>query len=195
MNTMNQPISAFGISGGGRRLRARINLAQAILKRRALTPRLIYYFAFVALVSIHAPHGYAMQLISIHVQMSTDSYVAGFDIDTWDIRVRAVCNIPIGWVIKAGKDISPLGILSGSASGFMTNLNFPQVMKDHDLDDLFLIDDLDHHRRSPTEPPTFVGKITVGEYHRGRAAQDRTVPLTGNEIVLNPAKQCPASRD
>jgi hypothetical protein len=133
----------------------------------------------------------AMQLVSIKTPgLKSDSFISGFKIETWDIYIRAICKIPVGWIITAGKDISLLGKIDGSASGFMTNLNFRQVVESHELDDLFLIDDPEPHARPRTEPPPFVGSITLGDYSK-LPRRELKVRLSDSDIVLRPAAECP----
>jgi len=152
-------------------------------------------FVYVAICMINPDFttaAYSTQLLSIsELEMHPNTYISGFEIETWNIRVRAVCKIPLGWIITAGRDISPLGKLIGSASGFMANLDIKQISEDHDLDDLFLIDDLSRAPRSPTEPPTFVGKIIAGEFFKGRPARDRIIKLKESNVVLTSATECP----
>ena len=134
----------------------------------------------------------ADQLLSIEgLALDSQSNVSGFAIDTWDIRVLAVCRIPFGWIMTAGRELSATGHLSGQASGFMLNLSTAQL---GELTDLFLIKDPDLSRlKSPTEPPMFAGTITIDRYRGPNEADDgeRTIPPTQANITLKPAAACP----
>jgi hypothetical protein len=133
----------------------------------------------------------AMKLVSIQgLNIGKNEYVAAFEIDTWAIQIRAVCHLPVGWMITAGRELNPGGHISGKASGFMTNLNYKQV---GELKDLILIDDpMPDRYPSPSEPPMFVGSITVGSYDTTASAGDRVIPLKVGSIVLRDARQCAA---
>jgi hypothetical protein len=138
--------------------------------------------------------GFAMQLLSIKVQdLNADSYISGFQIKTWDIRLRAICKIPVGWMMTAGKELNPGGVISGFASGFMANIDMKQLEK---LNDFILIDDAEARSPpapgSPSEPPTFQASLLVGEYSKSPTQRDRRIRLKDLEIVLKPATQCPA---
>ena len=133
----------------------------------------------------------AMKLVSIQgLNIGKTEYVAAFEIETWAIQIRAVCRLPIGWMVTAGRELNPGGRISGKASGFMTNLNYKQA---EELKDLFLIDDPDFdHHPSPSEPPIFRGSITIGSYDSSSRAKERVIPLKVGSIVLRDAAQCAA---
>jgi hypothetical protein len=138
------------------------------------------------------PRASADELLSIEgIKLDGDGYVSGFSIDTWDIRILAVCHLPLGWTITAGRNLSFDGHLVGQASGFMLNLNSSQL---GELKDLFLIETPDFARaKSPTEPPMFQGSITIGNYKKpgDPEVEDRTVRLDQSNIVLKSASECP----
>lgn len=134
----------------------------------------------------------ATQLLSIKMpERNPDSYVSGFQIRTWGINILAICKLPVGWMVTAGRELNPGGQIVGSASGFMTNLDAKQFGK---LRDFVLIDDMEPpHERSPTEPAAFSGVfIRVGEYSKSATHRDRRIRLKRSDIVLKPATQCPA---
>jgi len=57
------------------------------------------------------------ELLSIGgVALPEKGYIAGFKIDTWGVEVLAVCHLPPGWTITAGKSADPTGLLAGEAS-------------------------------------------------------------------------------
>src|SRR5437763_2798371 len=131
-----------------------------------------------------------MQLVSISApKLGPNAYISAFKINTWGIQIRAICKFPVGWIIKAGKELNPGGLVAGSASGFMTNLNMRQLDM---LQDLFLIEDPLEHQRSPTEPPTFSGWLSIGEYGKPAPPRDRRIGLGGANIILKQATQCRA---
>jgi len=153
------------------------------------------HFAAICLaVATWTSAAFAMQLLSVKApDLNADSYISGFQIKTWGIRVRAICKIPAGWMMTAGKELNPGGVISGFASGFMANIDMKQIEK---LNDFILIDDAEARSppasRSPSEPPTFRASLLVGEYSKSATQRDRRIPLNDAEIVLKPATQCPA---
>jgi hypothetical protein len=152
-------------------------------------PRLfLASWILVAVLSLHEAH--AMELLSIQgFQLGPEGYISGFEIHTWRVRIRAVCQFPAGWMITAGRNLDQTGQIAGTASGFMTNLDVKQVGQ---LRNLVLIDDPPPAAdKSPTEPPTFQGSATVGTYPTSKSG-DRAVALTTANIILRPALACPA---
>lgn len=146
----------------------------------------------VALLAFTAPSNHearAMDLLSIQgFNLGPEGYVSGFQIQTWRIRVRAVCQFPLGWMITAGRNLDQTGQIAGTASGFMTNLDVKEL---GELQNLVLIDDPPPDaEKSPSEPPTFQGSATVGTYKMSKTG-DETVALTAANIVLRPASACP----
>jgi len=139
-------------------------------------------------VSAHAVP--AMELLSLQVpRLGPSFYISGFNIQTWRIHVTQVCQIPIGWMITAGRNLDQSGQISGEASGFMTNLNDRQL---GELRNLVLIDAPPPEAgKSVTQPPAFQGSISVGTYAAPQAGE-RTLPLTAANLVLRPAQACPA---
>lgn len=133
---------------------------------------------------------HAAQLISISgLNLAEDEYIAAIDIRTWGVFVRAVCSIPPGWKITAGKEIDPGGEVSGSASGFVANLNRKQLAE---LENMFLIADPDPAYRPPsTAIPMFNGAISIGSYKKPEAGEHDKKLEVGN-FILTPAKGCPS---
>jgi hypothetical protein len=152
---------------------------------RTASARIAVVFCMLASMTAQA-----MKLVSIQdLNIGKTEYVAAFEIETWAVQIRAICRLPVGWIITAGKELNPGGRISGRASGFMTSLNYQQV---EEFKDLFLIDDSTANRRpAPSEPPMFEGSITVGSYDAPRA-EERVVPLKVSNIVLRDAAQCAA---
>jgi len=145
---------------------------------------------FLLLTAVSADAAPSMVLVSIQLpDLGPKGYVSGFLIETWRIRIRAVCQIPVGWMITAGRNLDQSGQISGAASGFMTNLDDQQFPE---LQNLVLIDAPPTTAEKATmEPPTLQGTITVGTYAAPQAAE-RMLPLSAMNLVLRPAQACPA---
>jgi hypothetical protein len=123
---------------------------------------------------------------------STGEYVARFDIKTWGVRVIAVCHIPGGWTISAGKNADPEGVLSGSAGEGVAFLDAEGL---HQLTDLFLVQVDDYHPVAKGDcansctPASFTGNFYIGEY--GADAQPTPQRVIPENIRLTAATRCP----
>ena len=122
-------------------------------------------------------------------------YIASFDIKTWGVRVIAVCHIPGGWTISAGKNANPEGVLSGSAGEGVAFLDSESL---HQLTDFFLVQVDDYHpvdRGDCTKnctPASFAGDFYIGEY--GSEDQPRPQRVLPSNIRLDVASRCPDPR-
>ena len=137
----------------------------------------------------------AHELLSIRgVELSKNAYISGFQVDTFGVRVLAVCRLPPGWTISAGNSIDLFGRLEGIANGGVAFLNRQHAGQ---LDNLYLVDVLDYQprdRRIPGErgavdPASFSGKVSIGAY--GNDATTHHVQLTPTNFVRTTASQCP----
>jgi hypothetical protein len=119
-------------------------------------------------------------------------YIASFDIKTWGVRVIAVCHIPGGWTISAGKNANPEGVLSGSAGEGAAFLDSESL---HQLTDFFLVQVDDYHpidRGDCTKnctPASFAGDFYIGEY--GSEDQPKPQRVLPSNIRLDAASRCP----
>lgn len=145
-------------------------------------------FAQTQLLSIT---GIDLQPLHTGAQAS-GQYVSGFNIRTWGVRVLAVCHIPRGWTISAGKNANPEGELSGRAGEGVAFLDSQRVAQ---LADLFLVRVEDY---SPADagdcarncrPASFSGALRIGQY--GTRQRTVTRRLTASNIQLRPAARCP----
>ena len=135
----------------------------------------------------------ATQLLSIvGLGIPAGRYVSSFDIQTWGVRVLAVCHIPPGWTVSGGQDADPGGTLSGSASEGVTFLDPSHL---GDLNGLFLVEVADVHAAQGDLakdgwylPPTFDGKIEIGRYGNDTDTSPRR--LVPSNIALVAAARC-----
>jgi len=140
--------------------------------------------AAVAPVLLGALPAAAFQLLSIRgVELKDNEYIAAFRIESWGVRVRAVCHLPVGWAITVDAAIDPSSTLSGNASAGVAFLDRTDL---GELDRLFLIDDPDKDF-----PQHFTGTISIGTY--GAHELDwREHPLLPSSYVREAAERCPA---
>ena len=125
----------------------------------------------------------AFQLLSIRgIELKDNEYVAAFRIETWGVRVRAVCHIPAGWSINVAGALDPSGTLTGSAAGGVAFLERSDLGT---LDRLFLIDDPDKDF-----PRRLDGTVSIGTY--GSHELDwREHKLPPASYVVEPSGACP----
>jgi hypothetical protein len=138
----------------------------------------------VAALLAGAPPAAAFQLLSIRgIELKDNEYVAAFRIETWGVRVRAVCHIPTGWSIKIAGALDPSGTLTGGAAGGVAFLERGDLGA---LDRLFLIDDPDKD-----VPRRLDGTVSIGTYgsHELDWREHKLLPAS---YVFEPGAACPA---
>ena len=137
----------------------------------------------------------AGELLSIRgITLPEHGYVKAFRIETWGVMVLAVCRLPPGWTITAGKSADPSGILAGEASLGVTYLNGQNLDQ---FRKLFLIEVSDYRERElpipnvpgGVYPATFSGKLVVGTY--GNHDDAHEVAIMPANLFREPATQCP----
>ena len=135
-----------------------------------------------------------MFLVSIAgVALKPGESIKGFSIPTWGVTVNAVCHIPGGWTIRAGRNANPEGILEGKGSNGVTWINAENVGNLRDLFLVTLYQPVQRRDLRPTQgaliPATFKGYATVwGD------DDERKVSLSYANIRLTVASRCPAPR-
>lgn len=123
----------------------------------------------------------------------TGQFIASFDLKTWGVKVLAVCHIPAGWTITAGKNANPEGVLSGNAGEGVAFIDAGTLKQ---LDDLFLVDVDGYHAddlgdcSKDCTPATFSGVLYEGTY--GVETPDIRIRLRSLNIRLTPATSCPS---
>jgi hypothetical protein len=120
-------------------------------------------------------------------------YIAAFDIKTWAVKVLAVCHIPAGWTISAGKNAYPEGVLSGSAGEGVAFIDAAALAE---LNNLFLVQVTDYHAEDRGDcardctPATFSGDLYIGTYGAS-GVPDTKLRLSPANIRLTSAAKCP----
>ena len=140
------------------------------------------------------PRTYLLSVTGI--ALNPQEHVDGFRVETWDVDFLAVCHLPPGWQIRAGRMATPDGVLAGEASHGVT---FLDRMRLSELDDLALVRILDpvqpEEIRSAggIQPATFSGRATIGTYGDGEPHREQR--LGAANIRLLPAARCPDPGD
>ena len=114
-----------------------------------------------------APGG--LYLASIDgIRLDPNEFVDGFTIDTWGVEIVAICHLPPGWEIRAGRAASPDGVIAGEASHGVTFLNRARLVQLRDLALVRLSEDPPRRRedrsRGSILPATFAGRVGIGRY-------------------------------
>jgi hypothetical protein len=125
------------------------------------------------------------------IAIAANEYVDGFTIDTWGVEIVAVCHLPPGWEIRAGKQASPDGVIAGEASHGVTFLDRPRLGALRRLVLVRLYPPI-QRRRTGDQPATFAGHARIGRY--GVIERRRQVALTWRNLRLTPASRCPPPR-
>ena len=126
-------------------------------------------------------------------ESSKANYISSFEIKTWDVQVLAVCHIPLGWTISAGKNANPEGILAGSAG---EGVAFIDAGRSAELNKLFLVRITDYHVADEGDctkkctPATFAGNFFIGTYGAPEDPETK-LGLKPEDIRLMPAVKCP----
>lgn len=151
--------------------------------------------AMVILAAANAPAlGQQTQLLSLtNLAVPTNGYIAAFQLETWRVRVLAVCRIPAGWTMTAENAATPDGLLSGHASHGAASLGRDQLDR---LENLVMVV-VDGYRArdqvtsltGPRTPASFKGVIHVGVY--GSDVIPVAVPVEPDSIGLRDADACP----
>ena len=152
--------------------------------------------AISVLLGTSLSHGAAArELLSLNgIKLANKEYISGFRIETWGVRVFAVCRFPFGWTITAGQSADPSGVLEGAASLGVTFLN---AWNADQLENLFLVDVSDYQpldrqfKNQPGSlyPASFHGELLIGRY--GTDPTIHHVTMANNNIVRRSASQCP----
>src|SRR5262249_49605429 len=89
--------------------------ADVVLKRPPpMLSKGILIIAALVLATMRPVIADAGELLSVHgIALPENGFLFAFHIDTWGVRVLAVCHFPPGWTLSAGKSLDPSGILSG----------------------------------------------------------------------------------
>ena len=128
-----------------------------------------------------------------NIAIGPNQYVDGFHIDTWGVDILAVCQVPWGWRVTAGRNGSADGVLSGKGSLGVTWLNPSTLTKLTDLALIRISGPVQPRKVTDKagnqQPATFEGYASVGVY--GSDADEREIALDSRNVRLRPASRCP----
>jgi len=128
-------------------------------------------------------------LVSITgIPLGDREFVDSFTVETWGVTYLSVCRFPPGWEVRAGRQASQDGLLSGQASHGVTFIDRARL---DELTGLALVevDGPVAWGRQGNMPPTFAGTARIGRY--GTDESRRELRLTEANIRVEPASRCP----
>jgi hypothetical protein len=164
----------------------------SLVPRKLLVERLIsVLITLIIACSAGAELARANELLSLRgIELTKGSFISGFHIETFGVRIIAVCRFP-GWTIAAGNSIDLSGTLDGNSGGGVANLDGPNAYR---LDDLFLVDVIgyqqeERRKQGEINPASFSGMVSIGTY--GDDDKTREIKLHPDNFVRCPASQCP----
>jgi hypothetical protein len=140
-----------------------------------------------------AGEGQAYLLSIAEIALAPREYVDRFSIDTWEVEILAICRLPPGWTITAGKDATPTGSIGGEASHGVTFLDAARLSELQDMALIALDGPVDWQPHG-TIPATFAGHAEVGIYGTGDDLPRRRIAFTAANLRLTPAAGCPTPR-
>jgi len=133
-----------------------------------------------------------MYLLSVvDLPLQAGESVEEFSFSTWGVDVKAVCHVPDGWYITAGRNANPEGEISGRGTNGVTWLRerSPKVLQNFVLVTLYApVQRNDIAQRNGFIPQTFKGEASTARLTGGRR-----ISLTYKNIHLLPAAHCPSS--
>lgn len=123
-------------------------------------------------------------LASITVPLGEYERLQSFRIDTWGVRITAVCRIPPGWRIMAGGSAAPDGVIAGDSSHGVTWLKDMEPLKGLVL---VRLEGAVQKTDVGAVPATFQGTaiLDTGE------DKDRETALSHANVQLVSADRCP----
>jgi hypothetical protein len=130
------------------------------------------------------PKTYLVSVVGIPLKSSES--IESFTISTWGVEFQAVCKIPGGWRIKAGRSATPDGVLKGEGSQGATwfNRGSPPELRHVALVTLYGPIQKNDVRNGPDA--TFKGTAIISTDNG-----ERKVRLTYRNVQLSPARRCP----
>jgi hypothetical protein len=125
------------------------------------------------------------------LELRAGEYVDGFRIETWGVDILAVCRIPPGWRVTAGRSAAPDGVFAGEATHGVTAIGAAHLSA---LGNIVLVrlHGAVQREAMPVEggtvPATFAGRVSIGSH---RPEGGREVRLTHANVRLMRAAACP----
>lgn len=111
--------------------------------------------------------------------------VSGFRIDSWGVDWLAICRIPTGWRLRAGRSANPEGLLEGESTHGVTRLSGLEALRHVALVRLSgPVQWRDRPIPNGVVPATFSGTL--------RLSGGREIGLGESSLRLTSAGACPA---
>lgn len=126
-------------------------------------------------------------LLSVSYPLAAGERTDGFALASWGVDYLAVCRIPLGWRITAGRNATAEGRLEGEATHGVTQRSDTSYFESLALVRLW-------GPRQDEDGPTPDGAGTIPATFAGtiRIAESRDVTLEPRHLTLTPAAACPS---
>ena len=147
---------------------------------KALLP---FCFLAVGAAPVDRPQTYLASIVDVPLEAGES--IGSFSVSTWGVDVKAVCRVPGGWRITAGRDATPDGEISGRGSHGVTwyRERSPRQLRNFILVTLY---GPVQRQRIGAVPATFSGKATISDLN-----DEHKVALSYRNIKLVRANRCP----
>ncbi|HEX8308798.1 MAG TPA: hypothetical protein VF645_10320 [Allosphingosinicella sp.] len=127
-----------------------------------------------------------LYLLSIGgIELGREERVTGFGIASWGVDWVALCRIPTGWRLRAGRDATSQGLIEGESTHGATRLGDLGPLREIALVRLWgPVQARPKREAGALLPATFAGSLTL--------SGGRRVKLDMARLRLSRAKACPA---
>jgi hypothetical protein len=131
----------------------------------------------------------SLYLLSIaDIRIASEQRVTAFKIASWGVDWVALCRIPTGWRLRAGRNATPDGLFEGESTHGATRLGGLEPLRRVAL--VRVWGSLQWRAKPLPDgvvPATFAGTLSL--------SGGREVGLTQSNLRLTPARACPAPEE
>jgi hypothetical protein len=118
------------------------------------------------------------------IALAQEERLTGFRIASWGVDWLALCRIPAGWRLRAGRAATPEGLLEGESTHGVTRLGDFEALRGVALVRVWgRLQWRDRHDGDAVFPAHFAGTLDL--------SGGRQVRLGQGELQLRPATACP----
>jgi hypothetical protein len=151
----------------------------------------LFFLALAAAAPAASDHPKTFLASIEGVLLKSGESIDKFQLDTWGVDYKAVCQIPADWEITAGS-FGPGGRLAGEAGHGASQLRAGEMKSLREIVLISLappVQKRDRREGTGVVPATFDGFAHV---QSGWTESSRKVRLTFSNVKLTPARACPS---
>jgi hypothetical protein len=131
------------------------------------------------------PEGRLYLLSIAGVELAREERVTEFRVASWGVDWVALCRIPTGWRLRAGRDATSEGLIEGESTHGVRRLGDLGPLRDVALVRLWgPVRARPKREAGALLPATFAGSLSLSD--------GRRLKLETDHLRLAPAKACPA---